>query len=118
MRCLCDFFLSPGRRWVRLLIRHSPTQLTQDPCTVRLELFDIVSAACGRRLAGFLKPRFRLNRPRRLFLARPTSFLAESVTIGDVVRRAPATDSHARRSELLRIFDNGLMELLRKVRKR
>jgi hypothetical protein len=39
------------------------------------------------------------------------------VTIRDVVRRALATDSHARRSELLRIFDNSLMELLRKVRK-
>ena len=43
---------------------------------------------------------------------------AESVTIRAVVRRAPATDGHTRRSEFLRIFDNSLMELLRKVRKR
>ena len=85
---------------------------------MRLELFDIVSTACGRQLAGFLKPRFRLKRPGAYFLLVPPLILAESVTIRDGVRRAPATDSHARRSELLRIFDNSLMELLRKVRKR
>ena len=56
--------------------------------------------------------------PGAYFLLVPPLILAESVTIRDVVRRAPATDGHARRSELLRIFDNGLMELLRKVRKR
>ena len=42
----------------------------------------------------------------------------ESVTIRDVARRAPATDGHVCRSELLHIFENGLTELLRKVRKR